>query len=110
MPGVPFLRRTVRSAAARRVVARLDALTEFLRQETTGGKLLLLATCGALLWANLAGGSYENVWQARLAMGPAWLHLDISLAGWVADGLLAVFFFVAGLEVKRELTIGELAG
>jgi Na+:H+ antiporter, NhaA family len=85
-------------------------LAAFLREETTGGKLLVLATGVALLWANLAGGSYEQVWQTRLAIGPAWLHLDLPLAGWVADGLLAVFFFVAGLEVKRELTVGELAG
>jgi Na+:H+ antiporter, NhaA family len=85
-------------------------LAAFLRDETTGGKLLLLATGVALLWANLAGGSYERVWQTRLAIGPEWLHLDLPLAGWVADGLLAVFFFVAGLEVKRELTVGELAG
>jgi NhaA family Na+:H+ antiporter len=92
------------------VIGRLDALGEFLRRETTGGKLLVLATAAALLWANLAGGSYERVWQARVAVGPEWLHLDLPLAGWVADGLLAVFFFVAGLEVKRELTVGELAG
>ena len=50
------------------------------------------------------------MWQSELTVGPAWLHLDLSLAGWVTDGLLAVFFFVAGLEVKRELVVGELAG
>jgi Na+:H+ antiporter, NhaA family len=89
---------------------RLDMFATFLRQEATGGKLLLVATGVALLWANLAGGSYQQVWQTRLAIGPAWLHLDLPLTGWVTDGLLALFFFVAGLEVKRELTIGELAG
>ncbi|GAA0936979.1 Na+/H+ antiporter NhaA [Virgisporangium aurantiacum] len=103
----PFRRRPNSPSRAGK---RIDALAAFLRQETSGGKLLLLATAAALLWANLAGGSYEAVWQARLAVGPDWLHLDLSLAGWVADGLLAVFFFVAGLEVKRELTVGELAG
>jgi Na+:H+ antiporter, NhaA family len=104
----PFLHR--RSTAVRRIAASLDALTEFLRQETTGGKLLLVATAAALLWANVARGSYEALWQTRLAVGPAWLHLDLTLAAWVTDGLLAVFFFVAGLEVKRELTVGELVG
>ncbi|GFJ93214.1 hypothetical protein Prum_068560 [Phytohabitans rumicis] len=99
-----------RLAAARRVAGRLDALTEYLRQETSGGKLLLAATAAALLWANLAGGSYKALWQTEVAVGPGWLHLDLPLAGWVADGLLAIFFFVAGLEVKRELTVGELAG
>ncbi|HEX6870487.1 MAG TPA: Na+/H+ antiporter NhaA, partial [Micromonosporaceae bacterium] len=85
-------------------------LLEFLRQETTGGRLLLLATAVALLWANLAGGSYDQLWNTTLAIGPAWLHLDLTLATWVGDGVLALFFFVAGLEVKRELTVGELAG
>jgi NhaA family Na+:H+ antiporter len=92
------------------VAARLDALNEYLRQETTGGKLLLAATAVALVWANLSSRSYELVWQTHLAVGPGWLQLDLSLGDWVSDGLLAVFFFVAGLEVKRELTVGELAG
>lgn len=108
MPRAPFSR--TRLAASRRITTRLDGLTEYLRQETTGGKLLLAATAAALLWANLAGGSYDKAWQTAVAVGPDWLHLDLPLAAWVADGLLAVFFFVAGLEVKRELTVGELAG
>jgi len=49
------------------------------------------------------------VWDTALSIGPGWLHLDLRLADWVADGLLAIFFFVAGMEVKRELTVGELA-
>jgi NhaA family Na+:H+ antiporter len=108
VPRVPLPRS--RFPDTRRLAGRLDALTEYLRQETSGGKLLVAATVAALVWANLAGGSYEAVWQTNVAIGPGWLHLDLSLAGWVADGLLAIFFFVAGLEVKRELTIGELAG
>jgi NhaA family Na+:H+ antiporter len=84
-------------------------LTDFLREETTTGKALLLATAVALLWANLAGDSYAAVWDTRLAIGPDWLHLDLQLRGWAADGLLAIFFFVAGLEVKRELVVGELS-
>ncbi len=87
---------------------RVGALTEFLRQETTGGRLLLAATALALLWANLAAGSYTRFWGTEV--GPGGLHLHLPLSGWVADGLLAVFFVVAGLEVKRELTVGELAG
>lgn len=85
------------------------ALADFLRQETTGGKLLLLATAIALLWANLAESAYVAVWSTELAVGPEWLHLDLELGDWAADGLLAIFFFVAGMEVKRELTVGELA-
>jgi NhaA family Na+:H+ antiporter len=82
---------------------------EFLRHETAGGKLLLAATAIALLWANVAGDAYRSVWEARVALGPEWLHLDLRLADWAADGLLAIFFFVAGLELKRELLVGELA-
>lgn len=68
------------------------------------------ATVVALVWANVAGGSYDGLWGAHAALGPGWLHLDLALSEWVADGLLAVFFFVAGMEVRRELTVGELAG
>jgi NhaA family Na+:H+ antiporter len=88
---------------------RTGSLAEFLREETTGGKLLLLATAAALLWANLASDSYRQVWDADLSLGPEWLHLHLTAGDWVADGLLAVFFFVAGLEVKREFVVGELA-
>lgn len=93
----------------RQITDQTDDLGDYLREETTGGQLLLAATAVALVWANLAEASYREVWGAALAIGPAWLHLDLQLADWVADGLLAIFFFVAGMEVKRELTVGELA-
>ena len=82
---------------------------EFLRQETTGGQILLVATAIALLWANLAEGSYASFWSTNAGFGPDWIHLDLTLGDWAADGLLALFFFVAGLELKRELVVGELA-
>jgi NhaA family Na+:H+ antiporter len=88
---------------------RSSDVADFLREETTGGKLLLAATALALVWANVAGDSYRAVWDAHAALGPGWLHLDLTLGQWASDGLLAIFFFVAGLEVKRELTIGELS-
>jgi Na+:H+ antiporter, NhaA family len=111
VPRLPFTRRRdATPTVAQRAGERIENIGEFLRHETTSGKLLLLATAVALLWANVAGESYRRLWEAELAVGPAWLHLDLSLAGWVSDGLLAIFFFVAGLEVKRELTVGELAG
>jgi NhaA family Na+:H+ antiporter len=85
-------------------------VADFLRQETTGGKLLLAATALALLWANVAGDAYRSFWDTGAAIGPGWLHLDdLTLGDWAADGLLAIFFFVAGLELKRELAVGELA-
>ena len=82
-------------------------ITEVLRRETVGGALLLVATVLALVWAN-------SPWSAGYAalrdttVGPASLHLDLSLGAWAADGLLAVFFFVAGLELKREFVAGDL--
>ena len=92
-----------------RLAAQVGGVAAFLRQETNGGKLLLAATTVALLWANVAEDSYESVWNAEVGLGPPWLHLDLSLGDWAADGLLAIFFFVAGMEVKRELVVGELA-
>jgi NhaA family Na+:H+ antiporter len=88
---------------------RTSDVADFLREETTGGKLLLAATVLALLWANVAGDSYDAFWGTHVALGPDWLHLDLTLGGWAADGLLAIFFFVAGLELKRELVVGELS-
>ncbi|MDX3851025.1 Na+/H+ antiporter NhaA [Streptomyces sp. AK02-01A] len=82
-------------------------LTDALRTETVGGVLLLAAAIGALIWANtpLSGG-YESVRNFRA--GPSALGLDLSLEHWASEGLLAVFFFVAGIELKRELVAGEL--
>lgn len=78
-----------------------------LRAETVGGVLLLVAAVAALVWANTPlRHSYEAV--RDLHLGPAGLGLDLSVGHWAADGLLAVFFFVAGIELKRELVAGEL--
>jgi NhaA family Na+:H+ antiporter len=87
-----------------------DEFAEFLREETTGGLCLLVATVVALAWANLAAGSYNDVWHIKMGFGPGWLHLD-GLTGedWVAGGLLVIFFYVAGLELKREFVVGELS-
>ncbi|MFJ8661104.1 Na+/H+ antiporter NhaA [Streptomyces sp. NPDC093795] len=82
-------------------------LADALRTETVGGVLLLVATAAALAWANTPlSGSYESVSDYHL--GPAALGLDLSIQHWAADGLLAIFFFVAGIELKRELVAGEL--
>ena len=88
---------------------RAGAFAEFLREETTGGKLLIAATALALVWVNVAADSYTGFWDTVVDPGPAWLHLHLTLADWAADGLLALFFFVAGIELKRELVVGELS-
>ncbi|MER6170402.1 Na+/H+ antiporter NhaA [Streptosporangium sp. NPDC001681] len=78
-----------------------------LREETVGGALLLAGAVAAMIWANSPwSGAYEALRAFRV--GPAALHLDLSLATWAADGLLAIFFFVAGLELKREFVAGDL--
>jgi Na+:H+ antiporter, NhaA family len=82
-------------------------ITEILRKETVGGALLLLGTVIALVWANSPWAeSYAALREVRV--GPAALHLDLTLATWAADGLLAIFFFVVGLELKREFVAGDL--
>ena len=80
-------------------------IAEALRQETVGGVLLLVATVAALIAAN-TGDAYAKVRDT--VVGPSSLHLDLSLGAWAADGLLAIFFFVAGLELKREFVAGDL--
>ncbi|MFI5615511.1 Na+/H+ antiporter NhaA [Amycolatopsis sp. NPDC051903] len=78
-----------------------------LRKETVGGLLLVLAAAIALMWANSPWSDlYTAISQTRV--GPAALHLDLTVAQWSADGLLAIFFFVAGLELKREFVAGDL--
>ncbi|WP_067719011.1 Na+/H+ antiporter NhaA [Nocardia yamanashiensis] len=90
------------------IVQVRSELARYLRTETFGGALLLIAAAAALIWVNSPwGASYTTMVETKLAI-PA-LHLDLTLADWTKDGLLAVFFFVAGLELKRELVVGELA-
>lgn len=79
-----------------------------LQDETVGGALLIIAATVALFWANSPwGDSYVELSEFKI--GPAALHLNLSLATWAADGLLAIFFFVAGLELKHELVKGSLS-
>ena len=80
-----------------------DATTiaDILRQETVGGALMLAAAVIAMIWANLGEVSYEAL--RHLQIGP------LDAEHWAADGLLTIFFFVAGLELKRELTVGSLS-
>ena len=82
-------------------------IADILRAETVGGALLVGAAVLALAWANSPWNeAYAAVSDVRV--GPAALHLDLTLAQWAADGLLAIFFFVAGLELKREFVAGDL--
>lgn len=81
---------------------------KFLRIETVGGMILLAATAVALIWANSPlDWIYQAISDTRI--GPSVLHLQLSVGDWAKDGLLALFFYVAGLELKRELVVGELS-
>lgn len=78
-----------------------------LRRETVGGALLVLAAIVALIWANSpAADSYFALRDFRIGI-EAW-HLELSLGQWASDGLLAIFFFMVGLELKREFVAGDL--
>src|SRR3954465_385367 len=80
-------------------------IADILRAETTGGTLLIVAALTAIVWANTPAASvYEDL--RDLVVGPSALPPDLSLGTWAADGLLAIFFFVAGLELKREFIAG----
>ena len=98
--------------AAQRLFSRgtwpeIRRVGEILRTETVGGLLLLGAAVLALAWANSPwGAAYHRLGNLRI--GPAAVRLDLTVAQWAADGLLAVFFFVAGLELKREFVAGDL--
>ncbi|HEX8496904.1 MAG TPA: Na+/H+ antiporter NhaA [Actinomycetales bacterium] len=102
----------IASAPVRRLFSRgswpeAQRIASALRTETVGGMLLLAATVVALVWANSPWrGAYQDM--REVTFGPASLHLDLDLSHWAADGLLAVFFFVAGLELKHELLVGDL--
>ncbi|MPZ26643.1 MAG: Na+/H+ antiporter NhaA [Micromonosporaceae bacterium] len=91
----------------RRSREEASRIAGILRKETVGGGLLLVGAVLALVWTNSPwSGSYESM--RGYVVGPAALHLDLNLATWAADGLLAIFFFVAGLELKREFVAGDL--
>lgn len=87
--------------------AETRRISQILRKETLGGVLLLTATVLALVWANSPWShGYESL--REYTFGPSDLHLHLPLSQWAGDGLLAIFFFVAGLELKREFVAGDL--
>ncbi|MGH9084323.1 MAG: Na+/H+ antiporter NhaA [Acidimicrobiales bacterium] len=85
-------------------------LSRFLAVEASGGVLLVLATAVALVWANSPwSAAYDQVWHTPVILDAGPVHLAEDLRHWVNDGLMALFFFVVGLEIKRELVTGQLA-
>lgn len=81
----------------------------FLGEETAGGALLFVAALIALVWANVPGDTYTDVWKRMAGAEINGIDLRLTLGRWVNDLLMAVFFFVVGLEIKREILSGELS-
>jgi Na+:H+ antiporter, NhaA family len=87
----------------------IDPLKRFLHIESAGGIVLLAAAAAALVLANSRlADPFLSLWQTRAAVSIGNFSLDLSIQHWINDGLMTVFFFVVGLEVKRELVVGEL--
>jgi Na+:H+ antiporter, NhaA family len=93
-----------------RLFARRVALpvARFLRIEAAGGLLMLLGALIALVWFNLASDAYETFWATEAGFEAGAFTLELSLHDWVNDGLMTLFFFVVGMEIKREMVTGEL--
>jgi NhaA family Na+:H+ antiporter len=88
----------------------LRPFEEFVRAEASGGILMLLCTIAALMWANSPWGStYTSSWQTKFTIGLGDFVLEKSLLMWINNGLMVVFFLVIGLEIKREILVGELS-
>lgn len=93
---------------AQRLVPR--AVREFLETETSGGIVLAAAIGIALIWANSPlSNAYSTLWHTRVAIEAGPFGLEADLREWANDGLMVIFFFVVGLEIKRELAVGDLS-
>lgn len=88
----------------------LSPIQKFLHTETSGGIILMIFTIIALIWANSPySESYFALWHHYITLDLGFLKLKYSLHHWINDGLMVIFFFVVGLEIKRELIAGELS-
>src|SRR3954452_6798465 len=104
--GTEPARFTARTAWARNLQT---PLREFLRTETGSAAVLLAAAVAALVWVNVDEHSYESVWSTLLSIRLDGWGIELDLRGWVNSGLMTFFFFVVGLEVRREFDLGELS-
>jgi Na+:H+ antiporter, NhaA family len=97
-------------ASPRPIERIFTPLREFLHSTVAGGILLLFAAIIALVWSNSPwAASYHDLWEIPLTVGLGEFSLSLSLHYWINDALMAIFFLVVGLEIKRELLVGELA-
>lgn len=83
---------------------------DFITSSTAGGVILLAVTVAALVWANSgAAASYFALWETNVTFAFGGFSLSKTLHHWINDGLMVIFFFMVGLEIKREIAVGELA-
>ncbi len=105
--GARAFRSVLPDALATRISRALD---DFFRTEASGGVILLVATAVALVWANSPlSALYHHLREMHLGFQAGGQTFTLSVEGWVNDGLMAAFFFVVGLEIKREILVGELS-
>src|SRR5712691_7922644 len=83
-------------------------LREFLRTETGGAAVLLAAAVAALVWVNVDASSYDSLWRTTLSIDLGGRGVALDLRHWINSGLMTFFFFVVGLEARREFDLGEL--
>ena len=83
-------------------------LRSFLQTETGSAAVLLAAAVAALVWVNVDGSSYDSVWRTQLSIDFGGAGIELDLRDWVNSGLMTFFFFVVGLEARREFDLGEL--
>lgn len=94
----------------RKRIPLLRPVQEFLQTQAAGGVILLACAVIALIWANTpAGASYFALWETIVTVGAGSFAISKPLLLWINDGLMAIFFFVVGLEIKREILVGELS-
>jgi Na+/H+ antiporter NhaA len=83
-------------------------LRNFLRTETGGAAVLLAGAVAALVWVNIDASSYDSLWRTKLSIDLGGAGVSLDLRHWVNSGLMTFFFFVVGLEARREIDLGEL--
>ncbi len=92
------------------MIKPLITLEKFINKEALSGILLFVATVAAVIVANSSlGQAYYDLWHMPLGINLGELSISMTLTYWIDDGLMALFFLMVGLEIKREMTIGELS-
>lgn len=92
-----------------KILSLIGPFQQFVKNVVTGGFLLFSTALLALLWANIAPQSYDHFWHMDLSFSIGQLEISKSLKHWIDEALMTLFFFMVGLEIKREVLVGELA-